>query len=278
MIFIDLFENPPSQELIDEGVELTRQLKALSPDERNDFIDKHADYWGKLKEHYSDLSNGKCWYTEANDSASIYHMDHFRPKKRVIALDPKEVSGIKTTNSKEPYWWLAFDWENYRFAASIPNTSKGSYFPLKDGTHAAEQGDDPNQEWCGLLDPTDAHDASLIAFDIDGKIYPACVDADCWDAMRVLLSTRVYNLDYVALVDARKEIQQTCKIKIELIKNAHREYAEIRSQTYRAMMKKYIKGYIKELKDMAAPTSEFSAVARNYIRNDPEEFIRNIAG
>lgn len=100
MIFIDLFENPPSQELIDEGAELTRQLKALSPDERNDFIDKHADYWGKLKEHYSNLSNGKCWYTEANDSASIYHMEHFRPKKRVIALDPKEVSGIKTTNSK----------------------------------------------------------------------------------------------------------------------------------------------------------------------------------
>lgn len=144
---------------------------------------------------------------------------------------------------------------------------------MKDGTHAAKQEDDPNQEWCGLLDPTDAYDASLIAFGIDGKIYPACVDANCWDAMRVLLSTRVYNLDYVALVDARKEIQQTCKIKIELIKNAQREYAETRSQTFRAMMKKYIK----ELKDMAAPTSEFSAVARNYIRNDPEEFIRNIA-
>ena len=273
MIFIDLFENPPSQELIDEGVKLTKQLKALSPKKRSDFIDKHSDYWGKLKDHYSNISNGKCWYTEAKDSASIYHMDHFRPKKRVIALDPREVSGIRTTNSNEAYWWLAFDWKNYRFAASIPNTSKGSYFPLKYGTDAAKQGADSSKEWCGLLDPADEYDVSLIAFGIDGKVYPACVDADCWDSIRVLLSIRVYNLDCVSLVDARKEIQQTCKAKIELIKNAQKEYAETHSTVYRDMLKKYIK----ELKDMTKPTAEFSAVARNYIRNDAEEFIRNIA-
>ena len=35
MIFIDLFGNPPSQELIDEGAELTRQLMALSEEDRD---------------------------------------------------------------------------------------------------------------------------------------------------------------------------------------------------------------------------------------------------
>ena len=271
MIFIDLFGNPPPPELIEEGAELTKQLVGLSPDKRNDFIDKHDDYWGKLKEYYAELSHEKCWYTEAKDSASIYHMDHFRPKKQ-----PKELKKnyeIKTETSVEAYWWLAFDWMNYRLAASIPNTSKGSYFPLKDGTCAVKQGEDLNQEWCGLLDPTDEYDVSLIAFGIDGKVYPACTDADCWDAIRVHLSIRVFNLDYISLVDARKEIQRVCKAKIELIKNAQKEYAETHSLVYRDMLKKYIK----ELKDMTKPTAEFSAVARNYIRNDVEEFIRNIA-
>ena len=95
MIFIDLFGNPPPQELIDEGVELTTQLIALSLDERSDFIDKHSDYWGKLSVHYFNLSHGKCWYTEAKDSASIYHMDHFRPKKRIIELKEKNEDGNK---------------------------------------------------------------------------------------------------------------------------------------------------------------------------------------
>ena len=69
MIFIDLFGSPPSPELIAEGEKLTRELMALAPDQRNAFIDKHDDYWGKLKEHYMDLSHGKCWYTEAKESA-----------------------------------------------------------------------------------------------------------------------------------------------------------------------------------------------------------------
>ncbi len=273
MIFIDLFGNPPSQELIDEGTKLTKQLMGLPPGKRNDFIDKHDNYWGKLKAHYAGLSHNKCWYTEAREKASHYHMDHFRPKKSVTALNPKEVSDIKTTNSGEAYWWLVFDWKNYRLSASIPNTSKGSYFPLKDGTYAIKQGEDPSREWCGLLDPTDEYDVSLIAFGIDGKVCPSCADADCWDAIRVYLSVKVFNLDEISLVDARKEIQKSCKTKIELIKNAQREYAETHSLVFRDMLKKNIK----ELRDMTKPTAEFSAVARNYIRNDTEEFIRNIA-
>ncbi len=275
MIFIDLFGNPPSQELIDEGSELTRQLKTLPVEQRNDFIEKHADYWRKLKEHYIKLSYGKCWYTEAKEVASNYHMDHFRPKKQPKELkrEIKENCEIETVTSAEAYWWLAFDWKNYRLAASIPNTSKGVYFPLKTGTSAIKEGEDTSLEWCGLLDPTDVHDVSLIAFGIDGKVYPSCLDMNSWDAKRVALSVRVFNLDHITLVDARKEIQQTCKTKIEMIKNAQREYAQTNSPGYRKLLKEYIM----DLRDMTKPTAELSAVARNYIRNDPEEFIRNIA-
>lgn len=271
MIYIDLFGNPPPQELINEGKKLTNELMGLSPDQRDEFIDTHAAYWGKLKNHYMKLSHGKCWYTEAKEIASSYHMDHFRPKKQPKEL--KKNCEIQTATSTEAYWWLAFDWRNYRLVASVPNTSKGSYFPLQHDTNAVKQGEDSSQEWCGLLDPADQYDVSLIAFGIDGKVYPACADVNCWDAIRVFLSVRVFDLDHISLVDARKEIQQSCKIKIEMIKNAQREYAQTRSLSYREMLKKYIK----ELQDMTKPTAELSAVARNYIRNDPEEFIRNIA-
>lgn len=270
MIFIDLFHNPPPPELIAEGEQLTRELMALPPDQRNDFIDRHADYWGKLKKHYMDLSHGKCWYTETKETASHYHMDHFRPKKKPKVL--KKNCEIETITSTEAYWWLAFDWKNYRLAASIPNTSKGSYFPLKKHSCVLTQGKDVGEEWSGLLDPADAYDVSLIAFGLDGKVYPACTDTTCWDALRVRLSVRVLDLDNVTLVDARKEIQQTCKTKIELIKRAYHEYAQTNSPIYRDVLKKHVI----ELRDMTKPTAEMSAVARNYIRNDEEEFIRNI--
>lgn len=271
MIFIDLFGNPPSQDLIDEGEELTRELMSLPPDKRNDFIDQHAGYWGKLKEHYTELSHGKCWYTEAEEIASHYHMDHFRPKKQPKKL--KENCEIKTAVSEEAYWWLAFDWKNYRLAAPVPNTSKGSYFPLKSDTPAISQGQAVCEEWNGLLDPTDEYDVSLIAFGIDGKVYPACEDVNCWDAQRVTLSKRVYNLDYQPLVDKRIEIQQTCKREIQKIKSVQKEYAKTRSVEFRDMLKDCVQG----LRAMTKPDAELSAVARNYIRNDPEEFIRNIA-
>lgn len=270
MIFIDLFGNPPPKELLEEGEKLTQKLISLPPEERNKFIDEHSDYWTRLKPYYSALSNGKCWYTEAKNISSHYHMDHFRPKKKTVAL--KKDCSIKTTNNAESYWWLAFDWENYRFSSSIPNTSKGNYFPLMIGTVAAKTKADVSLEWPGLLDPTDATDVALITFGEDGKVYPACSD-DIPDADRVRITTRVYNLDYVGLIDARKEIQQTCKRLIQEIKKCQKDYVATHSTTYRDMYK----SKIIELQNMTKPDADLSAVARNYIKSQPEEFIRNIA-
>lgn len=271
MIYIDLFNNPPSQELIDKGKDLTKELLKLSPDKRGEFIDKHASYWGELKEHYMALSYGKCWYTEAKEIASSYHMDHFRPKKEVKHL--KKDCGIETSNNDEAYWWLAFDWRNYRLSSSVPNTRKGTYFPLLKGTKAAKKEDELYNEMIGLLDPTDEYDVSLIAFGMDGKVYPACTNANNWDVQRVSLSKRIYNLDYPPLVDARIEIQNICKARIAKIKRAQRIYTQ--NSTLDA--REELKDRVRELKEMVKPTAELSAVARNYIRNDTEEFIRNIA-
>lgn len=271
MRFIDLLNNPPPFDLIAEGAKLTEELKKCSSDEeRKKFIDAHTDYWGKLKGHFANLSNGKCWYTEAKEISSHMHMDHFRPKKEVKHLE--KGAPCATTNSIEPYWWLAFDWQNYRFSSSIPNTSKGNYFPLKLETPAASKWDELSKEFPGLLDPTDDYDVSMLTFDESGHVKPACDDTT-WDADRVRLSVRIYDLDHVSLVDARVQIQNTCKEKILLLIDAQRDYAETKSPTYREMVKRYVS----DLRAMTKPDAELSSVARNYIRNYPVEFIRNIA-
>lgn len=270
MIFIDLFGNPPPKELIEEGQELTKQLAILPEEKRNKFIDDHDDYWSKLKSHYYKLSHGKCWYTEAKEKASRYHMDHFRPKKKTTCL--RNDCDIPTSNSREGYWWLAFNWENYRMSCDIPNTTKGTYFPLLKGTRAVTPFGDIDDEEVGLLDPTNEYDVTLIAFGVDGKVYPACIDMNSWDAQRVMLSKRVYNLDYVQLVEARIELQQLCKRKIEGILRAQRIYESNKTKDSRVDLKEKVR----ELKEMTNPEAELSAVARNYIRNYHEEFIRNI--
>ena len=68
---------------------------------------------------------------------------------------------------------------------------------------------------------------------------------------------------------SKKHLSWDTNIKLFFL----RKYAETNSQGYKAMFKKCVA----ELREMTKPTAELSAVARNYIRNDPEEFIRNIA-
>lgn len=274
MIYIDLFDNPPPQDLIDEGVALTKELAALPPKERNQFIDDHDDYWGKLKEHFSRLSHGKCWYTEAKEIASRYDMDHFRPKKKTICLKEDSNCNVKTSNNVEGYWWLTFDWQNYRMSCKVSNTTKGNYFPLLKGTSAVKPFGNVDDEEVGLLDPTNQYDVMLIGFGLDGKVYPTCTNINSWDAQRVMLSKRVYNLDFFTLVEERIKLQQLCKRKIEGILRAQRIYESNKTKDSRAELKEKVQ----ELKDMTKPEAELSAVARNYIRNYHEEFIRNIVG
>lgn len=270
MIYIDYENNPPPKELIDEGKKLTQQLLALSEDKRKEFIEENKAYWGKLKEHLSSLSHGKCWYTEAHDIASVYHVDHFRPKNETKKL--KKDCEIDTDNNEEAYWWLAFAWENYRLSGSIPNTSKNAYFPLRKDSPIAKSVEQLDKEWIGLLDPTDYADVILLTFGEDGRVYPACSDDSSWEAQRVLLSVRVYDLDSPTLVDARVEIQNQCRRRANRIVRLMLD----KENNYNQLVKEEIKEHIHELRKMMDSSSELSAVAKHYILNRTEPFIRDI--
>ncbi len=272
MRYIDLMNNPPPEELIKEGERLTKELMALLPKERTQFIKDNASYWGKLKDHYSKLSHEKCWYTEAKELASAYHMDHFRPKNETIPLKEQEC-GIKTCNNDEAYWWLAFDWLNYRLSGSIPNSSKNCYFPLRDKSSIAKKYEDLVYEDSALIDPTEAGDLIWIAFNTEGRVYPDVDDELSWEAQRVRVSIRIYNLNYQPLVDQRVQIQVKCKRLIRDIESIHNDL----KNNDNVYARKQFHDKVRELREMTKAAAELSSTARNYILSNSKEYIRKIA-
>lgn len=257
MIYIDLLNNPPDKEIIEEGKRLTTELKALPDSQKSEFIKDHADFWGKLKNHYSRLSHGKCWYTEAKEIASPYHMDHFRPKNSVDELISK--APCKTINRNGSYWWLAFDWENYRLSAANPNTRKHTYFPLKENSVLIPDEGDIDLECIGLLDPIKKEDVKLLTFDDSGHACAACSDDTSWDAQRVALSVRVYGLNDQSFLDARVAIRRKCIDLMKVIAGGCSEDAKAFA--------------LKELKELMQPEAQLSGVAIDYVRQFKEIYL-----
>jgi hypothetical protein len=95
MIYIDLENNPPPNEWITKATELTQRLIA-EPDlqEKKKLIDSNSTIWGEIKEHLLSLSHQKCWYSEAKEKFSYYHVEHFRPKKRALDNNGLDMGGI----------------------------------------------------------------------------------------------------------------------------------------------------------------------------------------
>jgi len=198
-------------------------------------------------------------------------MDHFRPKKKVT--NTKHLYKIQTIASSEAYWWLTFDPQNYRLMGAIPNSKKGVKFPLRKGSPIALTADEIGKEVPVLIDPTNKDDVAWIDFNEEGKVCPACSDTETWCAIRVYLSAEMYGLDSEKLVKARKEIRTRCKRIVDRIISIYQQDDSNNNSLVREEMKEKIK----ELKSLAEPKREYSAVAKSYILNHPEAFIRKFA-
>lgn len=105
------------------STQLVEELAALDAagkrEERNALIDANCAHWGALKEWLLALSTGKCWFSEVRELYSHYDVEHFRPKKEAKALD---------TTVRDGYWWLAFDYMNFRVCGNVGNRKKGGCF------------------------------------------------------------------------------------------------------------------------------------------------------
>lgn len=238
--------------------ELAKLNAAGEVKERNELIDKHSGHWGKLKPWLLALSGGKCWFTEARDIASHLDVEHFRPKKAARSVKGPERDG---------YWWLAFDYTNFRIAGTVPNRKKGAWFPLRYGspcsTYAKRcEGDEVPH----FLDPTNAHDVTLLAFDEEGKAVPA-PGVPRWDYVRAKRTVvRLKLTEHQALAEERRKVWQKMA---KLLDKYQQELVKMRTS---AAARQAVKETACAIATLTKPEAELSAVAKWCIRlsNKPE--------
>ena len=124
MIFIDISKLNIDDTWNTKSITLTNDLISNFKSVKTIFtiIDENDKHWGKIKKDLKKISYGKCWFSEAREVYSHYHIEHFRPKKRVVNFDKTKELG---------YWWLAFNYLNYRLCGGVGNSKKGNHFAVK---------------------------------------------------------------------------------------------------------------------------------------------------
>ncbi|MFS4474452.1 hypothetical protein [Chryseobacterium sp. T20] len=223
MRFVDLNRLKIPDKWLEKAVKLQKEIDALiTMEDKLAHIDKNEIWQDRsLFNAFSQVMDGKCWYSEAKELMSDRDIDHFRPKKKAKNMDDVERDG---------YWFLAYDWENYRFSSIYSNrlrkdkeiekgTSKGKgiFFPLKSGTFAATNKKKIVDERPYLLDPTIKYDASLISFNSFGKVTPNVPKKFVWERERVRASVDYFHLDHSILKRARKTKWAACQRNIDKI-------------------------------------------------------------
>lgn len=230
---------------------LLKQLKA-APDKaaKDKIIDDNAAHWGKLKSWLLELSHNKCWFSEAKDVFSHWHVEHFRPKKTA-----KDLDGTAT----EGYWWLSFDWSNFRICGGVGNVKKGTYFPLREGCLRISLGGDLRYEDPVLLDPSDPDDPNLLSFNKDGEVIPAPFIDNDWERFRAEVSIERYKLGHDPLVQKRKVLWVECHGRIS---NYLSELAMYQNDQTNLIARNAMKEAAKRVRELVREEAEFSAVAR----------------
>ncbi|HWB05570.1 MAG TPA: hypothetical protein VG796_21305 [Verrucomicrobiales bacterium] len=230
-------------------------------------IEKHKGFWGELRGWLEEFSLHKCWFSEAKNAASYWHVEHFRPKKS--AKEP----------TRQGYWWLAFDFKNYRLCGSAVNSPKGAYFPLKEGTSASigplHNCDD---EWNVLIDPTRKADVDLITFSEGGIAVPN--SADPWGQHRAQVSIERYNLNtHSAFVRARANLWERCETFCNdlITRISERKEAESKG-IFSKSTEIDIENLKQKIRQLTLPGEEFSGVARAYLLQHPSAEVRSQLG
>jgi len=248
---------------------LTSLQNATTARERADIIDRNGDLWSEVKIHMRRRSHDKCWYCETKIIDNPGDIDHYRPKKKV-----------EESPDHQGYWWLAFEWRNWRFVCRFCNSDnrdqetghvsgKANHFPLVDdnesrrakGPKDCDYEDLRRYERPALLDPTVRDDIGLITFTNEGVPVPVATNEHLVKYKRAKKSIEVYHLDRSALNNHRKKVY----IKAERYVRAYLKYRDRweRDQSDEAEEKMSEAGY--ELAHMIAHDAEYSATVIAYL-------------
>lgn len=250
MRYIDLSKiDPKDPEVAAWKKKADSHLAALSSltthDERVAYLKKN-NFWSDFKPILLKIYGNKCWYSECSLDGSFGDVDHFRPKNKSTALNG-------TIILRDGYWWLAYDYNNYRLSCEICNRSykgggKNDCFPLKQGSAPAinPQSSDDNI----LLDPCNQDDYYLIDSDENGDII--AMSSNPQDVERVKKSKKVYN--WKEFSEGRKKTRLESKTAIEIF--------EI---FYRINNDEGIKKSLEQIKLIIDPKTPYSSFAVKYI-------------
>lgn len=271
----------PPQEWLDRANALTADLKtaqqavasaaneaqrAAAVSARNKIIGDNDNLWGEIKEWLMTFSHDKCWFTEAHDTASDYHVEHFRPKKRASELDKTERDG---------YWWLAFDFRNYRLSGGVPNAKKSVFFPLRPSTNPATCPENNcEDEECLLLDPTKQSDVVLLTFVDGGRAEPSEPNPPGgWFHERARHSIERYKLnEHPPLSRAREAVWKLCTTKIQRLE----ELLGNQKQHPSSARRTEIESESAAVKALTKPHAPFSRVARAFLEQHPEKWVQRL--
>lgn len=266
MRYINLTDIELPDDWLEKAKKLTQELKDAKDDKaRKKIIDLGKnEIWKELFIPLQNLSNGKCWYSEAKDVMSDRDIDHFRPKKQAKNID--EIPRV----DEDGYWYLCYDYENYRFSSQYSNQlrkdkfnpdkesgGKSIYFPLFKGSSVGKTKNQCQDEDIMLLDPCDEDDPTLLTFDSRGKAIPhANAILIPKDEVRVKTSIKLYHLDHEPLEEARERLWGFCQRMIDEIRAIVVNPEDISSKG-----KDRTKFLKQEIRKLTGRTEELSAVA-----------------
>jgi hypothetical protein len=247
----------------DKEQEYLTKLKGMTKEERSDFFTKHND-WTELYAVMANLSFNKCWYSEAPSGSNEWEMDHFRPKNRSRNHDGKVIL-------KEGYWWLAYNWRNFRLTGSLVNKrrrdkfnptedvyGKGDYFPLDlNNGIACTQDGDLEEEVILLLDPTVFYDTTLLTFDSTGEPIPTARD-NTLEFERVIISIELLGLKHMS--SQRKKIWDSCELEIL------EAQTKFKRTTNAILRQSKLRSSFDKIRQLAMPENPYSSVAKSCIK------------
>lgn len=267
MRFINLDGRHPNTAWLRKAARLRQQLdEAADESARAHIIRSNEDVWKELLPWLRRITKGKCWFSEARGACQYWEVEHFRPKAPARNLDG--------TQRAEGYWWLAFEWTNFRLCGGVTNRKKGSFFPLRHGSHVATSADrNIDDEDNYLLDPTDEEDPPLLTFNNNGDVTPT-PGMIPWYTERATESIKRFKLqEHEEFVEARRDVWARCQREINRCQ--HFLHDEVTSPS--ATNRQRIKQQVNTLREMGTFYSEFSAVANDCLRACPDPFFHKLA-
>jgi uncharacterized protein (TIGR02646 family) len=240
-------------------------VRVAKEEDRKEEIKQRSEVWRGLKPLLKEIMNGKCWYCESLQCRSDNAVDHFRPKNRV-----HECKLMKCG-----YWWLAFKWQNFRFACTFCNSrridqnggtsgGKHDHFPLsKEASRAVDETCEIGEEPVLLLDPCDEADPPCLWFDEDGQVRANpdfCGPADSFLTKRVEVSVNLYHLDQVDLVERRRQLCNDIRNAVEKADSYLTKY-----QNGDSVAKNAYRDKLNEIRELLGESREYSATARSML-------------